>query len=60
MFDGLARTAIYRFKYRNMRILAQPLAELLSGYIKRYSFQADVIVPVPLHKHKLKVRGYNQ
>ncbi|MDP2719842.1 MAG: ComF family protein [Dehalococcoidia bacterium] len=60
VFDGLTRTAIYRFKYRNMRTLAQPLAELMAGYIGANALQSDVIVPVPLHKHKLKVRGYNQ
>jgi ComF family protein len=43
-----------------MRALAQPLAELLFTYIKEKLIKADILVPVPLHKDKLKERGYNQ
>jgi len=37
---------------------AQKLAEVLAG--ERDRFQADVIVPVPLHRQRERERGYNQ
>ncbi len=59
-FDGVVRSAIYQFKYRNLRALAQPLAELLFSYLQENTIEADVLVPVPLNRHKVRERGYNQ
>ncbi len=51
-------TAIQRLKYRGRRILARPLGMLLAD---RYPFTRDVVlVPVPLHVSRLRVRGFNQ
>jgi competence protein ComFC len=47
-------------KYRNLRILARPLAELMRDYLERHPIPADVIVPVPLHPKRMRERGYNQ
>ena len=54
------REAVHQFKYRNLRALAAPLAELLHEYLNANPFPADVIVPVPLHQKRLRERGYNQ
>lgn len=58
--EGTLRTAIHRFKYSNMRPLAAPLGQLASEYLAQNHLPADVIVPVPLHRQRLKERGYNQ
>ena len=54
------RQAIHQLKYRNLRALAAPLAELLQDYIASNPVPADVLVPVPLHPKRLRERGYNQ
>jgi len=54
------REAIHRFKYQNMRGLAEPLGELLASYVVEHSLPASVLVPVPLHPARLAERGYNQ
>ena len=59
-FEGVMRQAIHQLKYRNIRALAAPLAELLQDYLITCPVPADVLVPVPLHKKRLKERGYNQ
>lgn len=59
-FGGVVREAVHEFKYRNLRILARPLAELMSDYLDRNPLPADVLVPVPLHPKRLRERGYNQ
>jgi len=59
-FDGVIRQAIHQLKYRNFRALATPLAELLDDYMRTSPMPGEVLVPVPLHKKRLRERGYNQ
>jgi ComF family protein len=54
------RTAIHEFKYGGVRVLDQPLGELLYTYWQCHGPTADIIVPVPLHAKRLRQRGYNQ
>jgi ComF family protein len=54
------RQAIHQLKYRNLRALAQPLAELLHRYLAKNPLPGEVLVPVPLHAKRLRERGYNQ
>lgn len=54
------RQAIHQLKYKNLRALAVPLAELLQDYLSANSLPGEVLVPVPLHQKRLKERGYNQ
>lgn len=60
LFEGVMRHAIHEFKYDNFKALAFPLAQLLVDHWEISPIEADVIVPVPLHSHRLRVRGYNQ
>lgn len=60
IFDGVIRSAIHQFKYKDIRALAQPLAEFLYLYLRENGVGEAVLVPIPLHKAKLKERGYNQ
>jgi len=54
------RQAIHQLKYRNLRALVTPLAELLTDYLVANPLPGEVLVPVPLHRKRLRERGYNQ
>ncbi len=54
------RQAIHQLKYRNLRALTVPLAELLNDYLTANSLPGEVLVPVPLHPRRLRERGHNQ
>jgi len=54
------REAIHALKYNGMRVLAEPLGEILADYWRLAVFPPSVIVPVPLHEARLRQRGYNQ
>lgn len=61
-YDDVMRKSIYRYKYNGRREYAayygQEIVRLLGGKISRYN--ADVLIPVPLHAGKEKKRGFNQ
>jgi ComF family protein len=59
-FDGTVRQAILQFKYKNVKALAAPLAQLMAEYLCTHPVPAEVLVPVPLHPRRLRERGYNQ
>ena len=59
-FEGVIREAIHQFKYRNLRALAAPLAGLLMEYLTTSPLPGEVILPVPMHRKRLRERGYNQ
>ena len=59
-FEGVIRQAIHQLKYRNLRAVVVPLASLLMDYLTTNPIPGEVLVPVPLHKKRLKERGYNQ
>lgn len=54
------REALLRLKYKGKRRVARPLGQETAKAWLRTGWQADVILPVPLHEAKLKQRGYNQ
>jgi ComF family protein len=60
LFEGPLREAIHCFKYDYMRELAEPLAGLLIDFLQKGGIGCDVILPVPLHRRRLRERGYNQ
>ena len=59
-FDGAVRQAVHSLKYRNVKALAHPLAQLMAEYLACQRLPVDVVVPVPLHPARLRRRGYNQ
>lgn len=59
-FDGALRAAIHALKYRRAREIADVLGEMMGDYWRAHPLPADVIVPVPLHPSRQRVRGYNQ
>lgn len=59
-FDGIIRQVIYQLKYRNLRALAAPLAQLLNVYLLINPVPGEDLGPVPLYRKRLGARGYNQ
>lgn len=59
-YDSPVKTAIHALKYRNRKVLAPILSEMLAESYHHYSLNVDVIIPVPLHTSRIKERGYNQ
>ena len=58
-FEGPLADAIRRFKYAGAGRLAAPLGLLLSEVARPYLGLLDAVVPLPLHRSKLRSRGYN-
>lgn len=56
-FDELTAPAVHRFKYSGAKYLCRPF---VSGVKLPEAWKPDAIVPVPLHKKRLRERGYNQ
>lgn len=56
-YAGAAKTLILLLKYGSVRAAANPLASAMSA---RFCGQADILVPVPTTKRRLRERGYNQ
>lgn len=54
---------LHLFKYQHYDYLAEFFVQICIAHLKRLSclsWDYDCIAAVPLHKHKLKSRGYNQ
>lgn len=57
LFDSTTQGCIHRLKYGNCKYLGEFLAQFIEI---PEDWQIDYIIPVPLHKKRLKKRGYNQ
>jgi ComF family protein len=61
-YDGALRELIHLLKYEQVRpaagLLGRMLAEAMAGL--EIALPPVVVVPVPLHKRKLRQRGFNQ
>ena len=62
LFDGPLQELIHRHKYGHKAHLRRPLALLAVRHLTPFvQFVApDVIIPVPLHRTRLRERGFNQ
>jgi ComF family protein len=60
LYDGVIRTAIIRFKFEKRRNLGIFLGKLLGEFILGLKWDIDFIVPIPLSKERLRIRGFNQ
>lgn len=56
-YNDAASEMVHRFKYYGCQYLGRNLASFME---LPKEWQADVIIPVPLHPARLKERGYNQ
>lgn len=60
--NGLVQELLHNLKYRGYEEIGKVLGTWLGGELKEIQVykDIDVVVPVPLHKRKLRKRGYNQ
>lgn len=60
-YQGDLRKILLEFKYGGLKTLAGPLSELLCAAIEeQFDIPFDWIAPVPLHRIRLRERGYDQ
>ncbi len=59
-FGGLVRRALHQLKYGGETRLAGPLGAAIARRWARAGAGGDVMVPVPVHAGRRRVRGYDQ
>jgi ComF family protein len=59
LYQDVIKECIHALKYKGNRRLAGPLGALLARAYRDYDLRADMIVPVPLHSERQRLRGYN-
>ncbi|MBU0548806.1 MAG: ComF family protein [Candidatus Omnitrophica bacterium] len=62
-YEGIIREIIHKFKYQNRDYLSPFLGGLLINFIRQQHLNMkcfDLIMPIPLHKIRLKEREFNQ
>jgi ComF family protein len=59
---GRYRRIVLRIKYYDGRLLGETMGRFMAAELMKSDFFAgiDLLVPVPLHPHKRRRRGYNQ
>lgn len=57
---GIAQKLLHQLKYKGNQEVGLQLGKILGKEIREAGWAVDIIVPVPLHKHRLRQRGYNQ
>ena len=58
-YEGNVRKSLIRFKFRNKPQYAETMGMLMAAYAPASS-NFDIITYVPMSKHAVKTRGYNQ
>ena len=57
-YEGVLEKAIKLLKFRLKKRIARYLSDIMANHNPFRDF--DLIIPVPLHKHRLDERGFNQ
>jgi len=60
VYEDLVKRAIHKLKISSAKYIAEPLANTMFYYFKSLNWNIDFITYVPMHKSRLKFRGYNQ
>ena len=60
LYDGTAQALVHRLKYGDRLELARALGSMMARAGSELTAEADVIVPVPLHRPRLWWRRFNQ
>ena len=60
--NSIVQRLIHHLKYKNQEQIGGFLGDWYGQILKENQFldNIDIVIPVPLHKNKLKKRGYNQ
>ena len=59
-FDGAIRSAVHSLKYEGLRAISPILSDQMVSRWGDRRKTPDVVVPIPLHRSRLRSRGYNQ
>ena len=59
-FSGVVRASLHRLKYGGERRLAVPLAEAMAARWRAAGSGGDLLVPVPVHASRARLRGFDQ
>ncbi len=61
-YEGSLREAIHRWKYEGKTFLTPYFGQQMVEGLSRYwdPKEVDLLIPVPLHKNRLRERGFNQ
>lgn len=59
---GIVQNLLHELKYNNHPEIGERLGKILSMNLIESGFEKefDWLIPVPLHKHRIRTRGYNQ
>ncbi|MCM8780301.1 MAG: ComF family protein [Candidatus Omnitrophica bacterium] len=63
VYEGVIKDLIHKFKYKNKDYLGHLLSRPMIEFIKEYNIDLgmiDLIIPIPLHRTKLREREFNQ
>lgn len=60
LYEGTLRDIIHAFKYQGRRSLGAGLASVMRAAGTSVLGDADCVVPVPLHRSRMRRRGFNQ
>jgi ComF family protein len=63
VYTGIIKQLIHEFKYAGRDYLGKYLGSLMNAFIRDYNLPIkylDYIIPVPLHKSRLREREFNQ
>lgn len=58
--NSIVQNIMHGIKYRNRKNIAVFMGEMFGQKLKEEKLACDYLIPVPVHKQKLKERGYNQ
>lgn len=59
-YKGMGKNVIHKLKYENCKEIAHTLSRLMYQKIAEEGIRLDAVVPVPIHKSKEAIRGFNQ
>ena len=59
-YAGAIRQAVLALKYGGVKAGAPQLGDLLADYLSDNPLPGEVMAPVPMHRRRLRERGYNQ
>lgn len=56
----MERKLVQDFKFKGKTYLGRIISEIMADKLRSEEVNPDLIVPVPVHKRRLRIRGYNQ
>jgi len=59
-YDDTVKKIMHHIKYRHKKHLAFEMGVLFSDTLPEQCYDVDIVVAIPLHKARLRKRGYNQ